>query len=66
MRSYKDNGMLSITLTKDKHRVYTNAWRGLQYGRKHGLQEIIVTGAKIYSGDYKLMAAFLLSLEKLQ
>lgn len=66
-KDFKDtNGMLSIALSKTDHRTYTKQWRSLRYGKRHELQDILKTGARIYYNNPKLMAAFLLTLENLK
>ena len=56
--------MLSTVLSKNEHRGYTNAWRKLMpYGNVYDMQIVLKTGARIYSDNPKLMAAFLLTLE---
>ena len=58
--------MLSVVVGKSEHRTYTNAWRAaLPYGVSHDLQSVLQTGAKIYSSNPRLMAAFLLTLENM-
>ena len=65
-KSIKQNQMLSVTLSKKAHQNYTNAWRVLGYGKKHEWDDIIKTGAQIYSDNPKLMAAFLLTLQNMK
>lgn len=61
------NDMLSVALTKQEHRAYTNAWRNaLSYGVKHEYQSVLKTGVEIYADNPKLMSAFLLTLGNLK
>lgn len=58
--------MLSIALSKADHKKYTAKWRTLRYSVRHVFQNVLKIGASIYSDNPKLMAAFLLTMEKLQ
>ena len=53
------NDMMSIVLTKSKHREFTNAWRlNISYGRKGVTKlEIFQAAAKVYGDDPQLMGA---------
>ena len=58
--------MLSVPLTKEQHRVFTNAWRKapLSYGSKASLEAVVQRGVELYGKDPRLMRAFILTLSK--
>lgn len=54
----RSNDMLSISLSKAEHQVYTNAWRvALPYGNTYSKAQILGAAVKIYAKSPKLLVA---------
>ncbi len=52
------NEMLSVALSKEQHRIYTNAWRKeLPYGKTYSKREILEAATHIYADSPSLLAA---------